>query len=301
MCHGKDLCGQVPAFFLSGDPLVNGPHSSDARLAQRWHCGTRGLHSKRSLLWKKCGVWGRKCTLHSSSCVLNVYFQSTMTKIDINAGSAGAKCKCVWFMSIFLFLFSSKTCVWVNVIIVCSPWRILDFKKNSCICCESSWVKTLRFLKVINHKWCLHGPPPGCVSRRTGTSRIVLQPHTRLSIKHPWTQHKGGGLKGHFIGLFGAMFSDSSSDSCTTSSCCMAKDGPRSHVLFERTTGCWWHGQGPSVFWDVFHLAAAVAVSCVISTCRIHPHLSSGPERLGQLVLMDCVRFSNLQTSGPCL
>lgn len=206
MCHGKDLCGQVPAFFLSGDPLVNGPHSSDARLAQRWHCGKRGLHSKRSLLWKKCGVWGRKCTLHSSSCVLNVYFQSTMTKIDINAGSAGAKCKCVWFMSIFLFLFSSKTCVWVNVIIVCSPWRILDFKKNSCICCESSWVKTLRFLKVINHKWCLHGPPPGCVSRRTGTSRIVLQPHTRLSIKHPWTQHKGGGLKVILLGCLEQCF-----------------------------------------------------------------------------------------------
>lgn len=303
MCRGKDLSGQVPAFFLSGNPLAKGsPHSSDPRLAQHWRCGTRGLQSKRLLLCKKCRVWGRKCTLHSSSCVLNVYFQSPMTKIDINAVSSGAKCKCVWFMSIFLQIF---LLVLIEDMCLGECYHSLQpvthsGLKNSCICCKSSWVKTLRLLKVINHKWCLQGPPPGCVSRRTGTSRIVLQPHTRLCIKHPWTQHKGG-LKGNFIGPFGAMFSDSSFASYTTSARCVAKDGPGSHVLFERTTGCWWHSQGPSVFWDVFHLAAAVAVSCVISTCKIHPHLSSGPERFGQLVLMDCVSFSNLRTSGPCL
>lgn len=55
----------------------------------------------------------------------------------------------------------------------------------------------------------------------------------------------------------------------------------------------------PSVFLDVFHLAAAAAVSCVISTHRIHPHLSSSPERFGQLVLMDCVRFPAFRPATP--
>lgn len=55
----------------------------------------------------------------------------------------------------------------------------------------------------------------------------------------------------------------------------------------------------PSVFLDVFHLAAAAAVLRVTSTRRIHPHLSSGPERFGQLVLMDWVRFPAFRPATP--
>lgn len=60
----------------------------------------------------------------------------------------------------------------------------------------------------------------------------------------------------------------------------------------------------PSVFLDVFHLAAAAAAAAaavwrVISTRRIHPHLSSGPERFSQLVLMNCVRLPAFRTSHP--
>lgn len=61
-------------------------------------------------------------------------------------------------------------------------------------------MKTLRLLKVINHKWCLQGPPPGCVSPRTRSSRIVLQPHTRLSIKHPMNAARGWALKVILLG-----------------------------------------------------------------------------------------------------